>query len=224
MSGDGAARRAREAEWAALASRLGLEEAGERAGKLRRFLDLAPEVALEPVFRSRLEVVPQALAATLPSGRAAGLYLFDYALRRAGPAGEVAQLCSVALLSVPHRLSSIAVKALPKQHHVLERLTASATGSAIVPFEGGGFTERVTVYARDEAGARALLGPAVRQVLVRAFAERGVAPSLLIGERQLLFSATAGAEAPTPLAALEHLVTDLLSLYGLLAARVAAAR
>lgn len=220
MNDEGAVGRARDAEWAALAARLGLEEAGERAGKLRRFLDLPSEVALEPLFRTRLEVVPQALAATLPSGRAAVLYLFDYALRRTGPAGEVAQLCSVALLAVPHRLSSVAVKALPKQHRVLERLTASATGSATVPFDDAGFGERVTVYARDEAGARALLGLAVRQVLVRTFAERGVAPSLLIGERQLLLSVTASAAAPTPLAALEHLVTDLLSLYGLLATRV----
>lgn len=197
----------RQDAWRALEQRLELEDARERAGKLRGFLNLSPEVQLAPLYRSRLGIVPD--------GRAATLYLFDYQTTRSGPAGEVAQLTSAALLNVPHPVSSVALKALRRQHKVLERLTASASGSDIVPFDDADFSAQVTVYARDAEAARKLLGPAARDVLKRAFFERGISPTLLIGEQQLLFSVSAPLEEPTPLGVLELLITDLLSLYAL---------
>ncbi len=200
--------KARAAEWRALGARLELEDHSERASKLRGFLDLAPEVRLEPIFRLRLDI----------GGPAAALYLFDYQFDYQ-VSRSVPQLTSVALLNATHPVSPIALKALCKQHRVLENLTASASGSAIVALDDPGFRERVTVYARDASQARDLLTPPVRRILEKALYERGASPILLLGERQLLFSVTAPAAQPTPLSVLEKLTTDLLSLYAVLSAR-----
>ena len=194
--------------WQQLAARLELEGAVERAPKLRQFLNLVPSTLFGPVYRTYIET---------GEDHKVGLYLFEYTPHRQNPAAEAEGLVSVCMLAVYHDISPIPLKALRKRHRVLESIDASATGSAVVPIEET-FDKEVTVFARDEATARRLLSPGVRTLLKRALCEREVAPTFLLGERQLFFTHTAPATQPTPLGVLESLATDLLSLYALLSA------
>ena len=197
--------------WRRLAERLELEKASERAPKLRQFLNLAPSTVFGPVYRTYVET---------GEDHEAGLYLFEYTPHRQNPAAEVEGLASVCMLAVYHEISPIPLKALRKRHRVLESIDASATGSAIVPFSevDEAFDKAVTVFARDEATAHRLLTSGTRTLLKRALCEREVAPTFLLGERQLFFTHAAPATQPTPLNVLESLATDLLSLYALLSA------
>ena len=189
-----------------LAARLELSEASERVPKLRQFLNLAPSTTFGPVYRTYVET---------NDNHKVGLYLFEYTPQRQNPAAEAEGLTSVCMLAVYHEISPIPLKALRKRHRILESIDASATGSAVVPVEEA-FDEEVTVFARDEATVHRLLTPGVRTLLKRALCERDIAPTFLLGERQLFFTHAAPATQPTPLTALESLATDLLSLYALL--------
>ena len=191
-----------------LAARLELSEAVERAPKLRQFLNLAPSTVFGSVYRTYIET---------SNNHKVGLYLFEYTPHRQNPAAEAEGLTSVCMLAVYHEISPIPLKALRKRHRILESIDASATGSAVVPVEET-FDQEVTVFARDEATVHRLLTPGVRTLLKRALYEREVAPTFLLGERQLFFTHAAPAAQPTPLGALESLATDLLSLYALLSA------
>ena len=194
----------REEAWAALVERLELKPASERARRrLKRFLNLEGETAFGPVYRSALDVGAEERAA---------LILFEYTSSRSGVAPQLTSGC---MLSLPHEVSRVSLKVSRKLHRVLESLGASATGSQVVQFPADtDFGSKVTVYARAEEEARSVLSKPVRAVLQRALYTRGVEPTLLLGEKQLLFSYPV-AEGATELGALELLTTDLLSLYAL---------
>ena len=189
--------------------RLELSEANERVSKLRQFLNLAPSTVFGPVYRTYIE---------MGDAHEVGLYLFEYTPHRQNPAAEAEGLTSVCMLAVYHEISPIPLKALRKRHRVLESIDASATGSAVVSFNevDEAFDKEVTVFARDEEVAHRLLGAGTRTLLKRALCEREIAPTFLLGERQLFFTHAAPATQPTPLSTLETLATDLLSLYALL--------
>lgn len=195
----------RERNWQDLVERLELEEASHRAPALRTFLDVGDAV-MEPVYRTGFE---------LGSETSANLYFLDYA--ESAGAGNVTSVC---ILSLARPTFSVALKASRKVHKVLEALNASASGGAIIRFpKDPAFDREVTVYSRDEAATRYLLFEPTRAILKKALCERGIAPTFLMGERQLLFSNSAPTTDVTPLHALERLAADLLSLYATFSVR-----
>lgn len=195
----------RAARWKDFAARLDLRRAAGAEAMLRDLLDLSEEARLEPVYR-------------LEKSAGAELYLFDHTEARTGPAGSVERLVTVALLAADHTLSPVSLRATRKLNRVLESLGASRVGG--VPVElphAPGFGERVTLYARSASEAAALITPAVREVLERALCAREAVPILTVAERHLVLRCRG--EQPVSFEELEHLTTDLLSLYAALEAQ-----
>lgn len=186
--------------WSDLAERLALADAGDVAERLRRWLDLG-EVDVSPLYAMQQPGLPV-------------VYLFDYHRSRRGPTGEVILRHSACLLRSDEEFARVSFRALPKQRKARELIEAGRTGTTVVPIDAQ-FDRKVTVFARDAAGVAGLLRPPLRPVLQRALTERGDGVSLVLGERHALLSVDAD-ELPPPLT-LEKLMSDLLSLYAMLA-------
>ena len=194
--------------WQTLVERLGLEDAAERAGRLRDFLNLEADTTFGPVYHTKID---------LGEAEVASLYLFEYKTVQFSP--REPELIAACMLNLSQPVSSVSLKALRKRHQILEALGASATGSGILSFpDDPDFDRAITVYARDEAGARRLLSKPTRDLLKRSLYDRGAAPTFLLGERQLLFSMPMPLLDAARLMSLELLATDLLSLYAVFAA------
>jgi hypothetical protein len=187
--------------WRTFAERLELEDAGDVAERLRRWLDLG-DVELSPLYALRQSDLPS-------------IYLFDTLKALRGPAGEVTLRHSACLLRADEAFAPLSFRALPKQTKARELIEAGRTGSSVVPIDEA-FDAQVTVFARDAAGAAALIRPPLRTVLVRALTERGAGVSLVLGERHAHLAVEA--DAPPSLPTLELLMSDLLSLYAMLSA------
>lgn len=187
--------------WEAFAERLDLENAGDVAERLRRWLDLG-EVTLSPLYALRQPGLPI-------------VYLFDSLRALRGPAGEVTLRHSGCLLRAEEPFAPLPLRALPKQTKARELIEAGRTGSSVIAIDDA-FDAEVTVFARDVAGAAALIRPPLRAVLRRALTERGPGVALVLGERHLHLSVES--DTPPSLATLERLMSDLLSLYAMLSA------
>jgi hypothetical protein len=187
--------------WQRFAERLGLEDAGDVAERLRRWLDLG-EVGVSPLYALRRPDLPT-------------LYLFDILRTLRGPAGEMTLRHSACLLRADEDFAPLSLRALPKQTKARELIEAGRTGSQVVPIDDA-FDAEVTVFARDVPAAASLIRPPLRPVLSRALTERGPGVSLVLGERHALLSVES--DEPPPLPTLELLLSDLLSLYAMLSA------
>ena len=194
----------RDDRWRALAERLDLSDASDRAERIRRWLDL-DVVELQPVYALRREGLPTA-------------YLFDTLAERRGPSGTVQVRRSHCLVRSGAVICSVAFRALPRQDKVLESLQASRSGA--VRLEIGSdpeFEASVSLYTRDPEGLAALLTTPIRRVLRRLLAERQAdAISLVVGERHVVASFTGGEERSMVM--LEGVLADTMSLVSLLPA------
>lgn len=200
-----------EDPWQDLVARLELKDASAWTKRLRSFLALGQDTRIYHNYRTSI---------ALAGAREAKLYFFDYeASDSAASLRQASALVGGCMLSVPHDLGPVSLRAVRRPpHKVLEALGASATGSAAIKFEDESFNDAVTVYARDEAAVKTLLGAPLLSILKRALTQRGVEPTFLLGERQLLFFTPLEAETPKRLLPLELLAADLLSLYALITA------
>lgn len=191
--------------WELLVERLELEDASDWNVRLRGFLAMDEAAVIHHMYRTELAT---------SDTETASLYMFDYTSPKANVVSDARQLTGGCMLSVPKDLSDVSLKVSRRLHKVLESLAASATGSAIIRFpDAPEFNEAVTVYSRDEAGAKRLLTKPARDILQRALYEREANPTFLMGERQLLFTASADANDANRLRPIEMLSADLLTLY-----------
>jgi hypothetical protein len=192
----------REDRWRALADRLDLADASDRAERIRRFLDL-DVLELQPVYALRREGLPTA-------------YLFDTRGERRGPSGSVSVLRSHCLVRSDALISRVAFRALPRQDKVLESLQASRSGAVRVELRSDpAFDAAVSLYAREAEGLAALLTPPVRRVLLRTLTEREARDVVLVvGERHVVAS-IASPEGGS-FVALEQMLADTMSLVSLL--------
>ena len=195
----------RAAQWQGLAKQLELDHSPGSHALLKGLLNLDPKTVLEPIYRAELAFEEE---------RRARLYLLDYLEPKSS---HSERLVSVALLNFEEPFTDIHLKASKKLHKVLESLQASASLSTPLRFaDDPDFSARITVLARDAEAATALLTVQVRQILHKALIERGLTPTFLLGEKQLVLTNVAAIEEPTGLELLEHLALDLISLYGAL--------
>ncbi len=196
--------RPRDGRWRALAERLDLVDASDRAERIRRWLDL-DVVALEPVYALRREGLPT-------------VYLFDTLSERRGPSGTVQVLRSQCLARSGAEICAFAFRATPRQDKVLESLQASRSGAVRLELSSDPtFDAAVSVYAREAEGVAALLTAPVRRVLRRLLAERGAAGiSLVVGERHVVASFASSEEQS--LVTVEQVLSDTISLVALLPA------
>ena len=194
----------RAERWPALAERLGLVDASDRAERIRRWLDL-DVVAIGPVYALRRQGLPSA-------------YLFDTRSERRGPSGTVQVLRSHCLVRSGGVICRVAFRALARQDKVLESLQASRSGAVRLELPADpAFDAAVSVYARDAEGLAALLTSPVRRVLRRLLVEREAQDiSLVVGERHLVAGFVTGEEQS--LVTLEQVLADTLSLVSLLPA------
>ena len=197
-------RSAREQRWGALAERLELVDASDRAERIRRWLDLEA-VVVRPLYALRREGLPT-------------VYLFDAVSERHGPSGSVRSFRSHCLVRSETVIARYAFRALPRQDKVMESLHASRSGAVRVSLPSdAAFESAVSVYARVAEGPAALLTAPVRRVLQRLLAERGAKDaSLVVGERHVVSSFVSGDEESLSL--LEQVLADTLSLVSLLPA------
>lgn len=185
--------------WHAFAERLGLDDATDVAERLRRWLDLG-EVEIGPLFALRQPDLPT-------------VYLFDYQRALRGPVGEVTLRYSACLLRSEDDFAPLSLRALAKQTKARTLIEAGRTGTRVVEVDEA-FDAEVTVFARDVEEAAALIRPPLQAVLRRALTQRGEGVSLVLGERHALLAVDA--DEPPPLATIELLMSDLLSLYAML--------
>ncbi len=185
--------------WASFAASIEAQPADGASDRLRHFLDLGDaEVRHAHALRR--------------SGQPS-LYLFDVVRRRAGPAGEVVRWSGWGLLRSDRPTSPASFRVAPRRDAVLEALEASRTGTTRVDLASWPEVDaEMAVLARDQAAVRALLTPAVTEVLQRMIAAGPGA--VVVGERHLLTHVDV-AEDDDP-AALLPLVSDLLFLGTLL--------
>lgn len=204
----------RDRQWREFARTLELAETLEMAEKLRHNLDLGPG-DIAPVYSLTRSGQPQ-------------LVLFEQSRARSGPTGTVASVRSCVLLRANGDADFVSLRATARRNKVLESLEAGRTGSSRI--EAGDdpeFDSRVSVYARDTAGAARLLTDAVKAVMLRLVDQGGpatdegdipatvartpVPPSLVVGNKNLLLviegSDPIGFERYTDLTA------DMLALY-----------
>ena len=183
--------------WEALAARLDFKRAPLNESFLRTVLSLDITVTLDALYSKDLEPDLQ-------------LHLCSYRAPRQQ------FVCLLQFKAV----TGIALKASRKLHRVLESLGASASGAAVLALEHDpDFSERITVYARDQERARQLLKAPLRAVLLRALYDRTVSPTFLLGEQHALFSYSQDlgeSIQEKQLEPLEGLLLDLLSIYGFL--------
>lgn len=211
---------ARDKAWQAFAAELELEDGSELVGRLREHLDLGPgEIA--PVYVLSRPAQPQ-------------LILFDQARERSGPAGSVSSLRSGVLLRARGAVEFVSMRITGRLNPVLEAIEASRTGSSRLETGiGGRFDETISVYARDEDGARRLLTGPASEVLTRLLVRVDAAgqdadeipatvtrptspPVVVVGTRDVLLTI----EEPEPVAfeRLTDLTADMMSLYAALRA------
>ena len=191
---------ARADRWRAFAATLEAQPAEGAAERLRRFLDLGDaEVRHAHVLRR--------------SGQPS-LYVFDVVRRRAGPAGEVVRWSSWVLVRSERPISPVSFRVAPRREAILESLEASRIGATRVDLGSRPDLEaRLAVLARDPTAVRALLTPAVTEVLQRMVAA-GPGTAVVAGERHVLAHVDVTEDADP--AALMGLVSDLLFLCTLL--------
>lgn len=205
---------ARAEGWLALAKELELVPWDDLAGRLQDQLGLGPgEVA--PVYALSRPGQPR-------------LVLFDQARERIGPAGRVTGLRSCVLVRAEPVVALVSMRVTERLGKAMELIEAGRTGGERV--ETGvdpDFDGRLAVYARDAAGARALLTAPVRELLRRLLCSgpsaaeappaRGrVAPVVVIGGRNVLLTL----EEPEPVGfdRLAAAAADMLGLYAALTA------
>jgi hypothetical protein len=190
--------------WRALAERLDLADASDRAERIRRWLDLDVK-QLQPVYALRREGLPTA-------------YLFDTLAERRGPSGTVQRRRSHCLVRSGAVICSVAFRALPRQDKVLESLQASRSGAVRLEIgSDAAFDASVSLYTRDPEGLAGLLTAPIRRVLKRLLVDRraeGV--DLVVGERHVVASFSGGAEGAMVM--LEQVLADTMSLVSLLPA------
>ena len=188
--------------WAAFASGLEAQDAAAAAERLRRFLDLDDaELRHAHVLRR--------------SGQSS-LYLFDVVRRRSGPNGEVVRWSTWALVRGDRTLSPVSFRVAPRREAVLEALEASRTGARRVDLATRPEVDAaLAVLAREPAAARALLTPAVTDVLTRMVAV-GSGTGVVVGERHLLAHVDVDEDGDP--AVVMPLASDLLTLSALLPA------
>ncbi|HZJ09246.1 MAG TPA: hypothetical protein VFD39_06085 [Trueperaceae bacterium] len=210
--------------WQAFAADLELEDGSELLGRLREHLDLGPgEIA--PIYTLARPAQPQ-------------LVLFDQLRERSGPTGSVSSLRSCVLLRARAQVEFVSMRITGRLNPVLEAIEAGRTGSSrIDTARGGEFDDTVSVYARDEEGARRLLTAPAQGVLVRLLGGAGSPldiddsipdtvtrsagpPVVVIGSRDVLLTL----EEPEPVAfeRLTDLTADMMSLYAALLAAATA--
>lgn len=215
----------REKAWQAFAADLELEDGSELLGRLREHLDLGSgEIA--PIYTLSRPSQPQ-------------LVLFDQVRERTGPAGSVSSLRSCVLLRTRETVEFVSMRITGRLNPVLEAIEASRTGSSrLETGEGDEFDRLISVYARDESGARSLLTAPAREVLLRLLAVKAdvaavaedaipdtvtrstAPPVVVIGSRDVLL--TIEEPEPVEFARLTDLTADMMGLYAaLLAARAA---
>ncbi len=191
----------RLSEWAAFAGRLELLDASDQAERLRRWLDLG-EGAVGPVYGLKRPGQPS-------------LYLFDQTRERSGPTGTVRFVRSGVLLRWHEVKVAAPLRAMPRRGKAMEAIEAGRTGSKRLDLADlERFDAAVSVFARDEVGARSMLTPPVREVIHRLLAQRGGDPSLVVGDEHFLVLCN-GAEAAA-FDLLEGIATDLMTLYAVL--------
>lgn len=187
-------------QWRDFARRLELVDASHQEARLRDWFDLG-ETPLTPLYGLRRQGQPT-------------LFLFDQQRARSGPAGTVTSLVTGAILRAPTPLAATSLRAQARGNPVMEAIAAGRTGSQRLDLADlDAFDGAVSVFARDEAGARAWLTGPVQTVMTRMLARPGVTPVLVVGHRNLLVLCE-GAEA-APFEALEALATDLFTLYAM---------
>jgi hypothetical protein len=188
--------------WRDLASRLELQDAGDVAERIRRWLDLG-DALLEPVYLLQRPGLP-------------AVYLYDAHTSRKGPTGAVRRTRRACLVRSEEALSAVAFRAWPRQNAVLESLEASRSGAVRVDvLADPAFDATISVFARDAKEPLRALVPAVREVLTRLLVGRDApATRVVVGERHLVASFDA-AESDA-LATLEEVLSDTLALTALL--------
>jgi len=205
----------RAAQWRAFAGSLELVETLEMAEKLRHNLDLGDGV-IAPIYSLTRSGQPQ-------------LVLFEQARDRSGPTGSVSSLRSCVLLRANGDNDFVSLRASARRSQVLEAIEAGRTGSTRVAVPADPtFDARVSVYARDEAAASALLSAGVREVLLRLLnpdqpeqraaddipdtvTQAALPPSLVIGNKNLLL--TVEGSSAVDFERYTSLTADMLALY-----------
>lgn len=190
----------RDAAWRRLAVRLELRDEAVQVPRLCELLDLPLGTEVGPVYGLELDPTQSSL-------------FFDYREQRSGPTGQVDALVSGCTLSCHEPIAGMSLRASQKLHPVLESLGASAIGGVVVELGNADFNDRVSLFARDDAAARQLLTPAAQKALLGVLYTRGLEPTLLLGERDLVATNRTSAAEPTDLVALEALAVNLLTLY-----------
>ncbi|MEJ2288272.1 MAG: hypothetical protein P8Y02_06405 [Deinococcales bacterium] len=190
----------RREQWRDFARRLELEDAQTQEARLREWLDLG-ERPLAPLYGLRRSGQPT-------------LFVFDHERARSGPTGTVTTLATGILLRASAPLAAASLRAQARRNPVLESIEAGRTGSRRLSFdELPDFDQDVSVFARDEAAARAWLTRPVQYVLQRMLVRRGVTPVLVVGHRHMLVLCE-GPE-PAPFESVEALATDLFTLFAM---------
>lgn len=205
-------------EWRSFAATLELIENLEMAEKLRHNLDLGPG-AIDPIYSLTRSGQPQ-------------LVLFEQTRDRHGPAGTVTNLRSCVLLRANGDNDYVSLRASARRNKAMEAIEAGRTGSSrVATGEDPVFDERVSVYARDQQAAAALLTDSVKVVLVRLLnpveaaepdadsiaatvGPATIPPSLVIGNKNLLLIVE-GQEA-VDFDRFTALTADMLTLYAAL--------
>lgn len=198
----------RRQQWRAFARHLELADASQQDAALRDWFDLG-DSPLSPLLSLRRQGQPT-------------LFFFDQQRARTGPAGSVSHLVTGALLRAPTPLAVASLRALPRGNPVLESIVEGRTGSRRLDLgELPDFDAQVSVFARDDAPARAWLTKPVQRVIQRLLVERGLTPTLLVGGSHML--ALCEGSEPAGFDALEALATDLLTLFAMVEGTVPAA-
>jgi len=190
----------RRQQWREFTRRLELSDASAQDARLRDWFDLG-DSPLAPLLSLRRQGQPT-------------LFFFDQERQRSGPAGAVTNLVTGVLLRAPEPLAAASLRALPRGNPVLESIVAGRTGSRRLELgELPDFDAQVSVFARDEEGARSWLTKPVQYVIRRMLVARGVSPTLVVGGWHML-ALCEGAE-PAGFDGLEAIATDLLTLFAM---------
>lgn len=222
----------RESAWASFAADLELEDGSELGGRLREHLDLGPG-ELRPIY-------------TLSRPQQPRLVLFDQHRERSGPTGTVSLLRTCVLLRARPSQEFVSMRITARLSAVLEAIEAGRTGGSRLEFGGAGgdgagvdegvdeaFDRAVSVYTRDEAGARRLLRRPAREVLQRlvsgpvedvaaddaipdTVARTPVTPVVIIGSLDVLL--ILDDHEPVEFPRLTDLTADMMALYAALCA------
>jgi len=181
------------------------QDAAAATERLRRFLDLDDaELRHAHVLRRPGQ---------------ASLYLFDVVRRRSGPNGQVVRWSTWALVRGDRPLSPSSFRVAPRREAVLEALEASRPGAQRVDLGARPEVDAaLAVLARDPTAVRALLTPAITDVLMR-MVSLGAGTGVVVGERHLLAHVDVD-EAGDP-AAVMPLASDLMLLSAMLPASAA---